>query len=403
MNYCNNDKTSVVPDTTKGTYSFKYIGSFNVPNGSGGEAATFAWAGRGLAYNPANNSLYMTGHIYHHHIAEISIPTPAINNNYSELPTASILQNFVDITNGHMTEILAGGGSIPEHDVRLGGLLVYKDKLYGTAYSYYEQAANADLSHFSNSLDLSQNSNFSGMYKVGNLNPGFVSGYMALIPKDQQEAFGGATALTGNFGIPIISRSSFGPAASTFSPEYIEQSDPSNSVGLVYYPETHQTLGRWDNESTENPIFNMTSGVRGIVFPKESNTVFFIGRTGTGIPEYGAGTADASLAGTQVGNYDEYYVYDPANLAKGCHAWPYTCYIWEYNVDELLSVFKGEKEAWEITPSNHYAIDLPYGNDESEYDLGGVAYDTVNNRIYISMLRINHDKPVIHVYDLIKY
>lgn len=320
MNYCKT-KTDIVPDTIKGAYSFEYVGSFNVPEGSGGEAETFSWAGRGLAYNPANNSLYMTGHVYNQLVAEISIPTPAVNVNYSELPTATFLQGFVDITNGHMTEILAGGGAVPSHDVKLGGLFVYKDKLYGTVYAYYEQATSAELSHFSNSLNLSQNSNFSGMYKVGSLNPAFTSGYMALIPEDQQEAFGGATALTGNFGIPIISRSSYGPAVSTFFPEYIEQSDPSHSVGLVYYPSAHPTLGDWSNETVANPEFNMTTEARGIVFPKNSTSIFFFGSTGTAIPEYGAGTSDINLDGTQVPGYDEYYVYDPANPeSKGPHA-----------------------------------------------------------------------------------
>lgn len=65
-------------------------------------------------------------------------------------------------------------------------------------------------------------------------------------------------------------------------------------------------------------------------------------------------------------------------------------------------MYNGEKEAWNITPIHSGAIDLPYSTDESECRLGGVAYDSANNRIYLSMLLINGAKPVIHVYDLVK-
>lgn len=382
--------------------NLKYIGAFNVPSLSGGEGETFAWAGRGLAYNPGNNTLFMTGHIYQHLVAEISIPTPVINNNYSELPEAVIQQTFSDITEGNLANIGQNGAAIPQHAARLGGLLVSNNKLYGTSYAYYEGANDATLSHFSSSLNLPQTGDFSGMYKVSTLNPGMIAGYMTLIPENKQAFFNGSTALTGNACLSIISRSSYGPSAFTFTPELISQSNPSHSTALVYYPSAHPTLGDWDNETYASPIYNMATQIHGIVFPKDSDTVIFFGRTGLGIPKYGAGTSDESLHGTPIPDYpEEDYVYDPANHDKGCHAWPYSGYIWEYNIEDLALVLNGSKKPWEIEPASHSIIDFPYTDETSEYQLGGATYDSSRNKIYLSLLNINRERPVILVFDLL--
>lgn len=403
----NNDNSDDDDDDTNPTLiqssHLVYRGAFNVPGVSSTTGETFAWSGSGLAYNPVNDSLFMTGHDHYQMVGEISIPEPLISDDYEVLPESQLLQPLVDVADGPKNALGVDGAAISDanNNIKIGGLLVYNNYLYGTYYAYYEDATEADRSHFRCSLNLAATDDFEGMFKVGGLDPGLVGGYMAHIPADMQDDFG-AAVLTGNACIPIISRSSLGPAVSTLVPATLGHSGPATSVPLVYYNGDHPTLGTYDNETEVNPAFNMSTKINGVIFPEDSKTVLFFGRTGLGIPEYGAGTDDLSMDGIQVPGYDEYYVYDPASpLSKGTHAWPYTVYVWAYSTDDLLSVYNGDKEPWDVTPYSHWALDLPYTDETSTCLLGGAAYDPAKQRVYISFLRVNSERPVIHVYDLV--
>lgn len=376
-----------------------YLGAFNVPHVSGSENG-FTWVGNGIAYNSGKKSLFIAGHTYYQKIGEISIPDPVVESDPKNLPTSTLIQSVADITEGHMDELGEGGSTISSsnYNLKIGGLLVYDNSLLGTVYPYYVDAWDAVRSHFKSSLTLDAAGDYEGMYKVGTLPSGTVNGYMATIPVDWQDDFG-ATCLTGNACLAIIGRSSMGPSVSTFNPEDLTLNSENSAKALVYYTEEHATLGQYTNEDYANPLYCMSSRIYGVVFPKGTKTILFIGRTGLGIPEYGAGTDDMSLDGQAVPGYpDEYYVYDPAAPSKkGAHAWPYRAYVWAYSADDLLKVYKGNLEPWDVVPYRHWIIDLPFVKDESEFLLGGAAYDEENQRIFISEKRVNGDAPVIHV------
>ena len=160
-------------------------------------------------------------------------------------------------------------------------------------------------------MSLSTAGQVTGPLRVGPLGAGFYSGYMGLIPAEWQAKFGGP-ALTGNADLGIISRTSYGPAASAF--------DPSNISGtgaqpLVYYPEAHQTLGPWGGA---NQFYGGADTMRGIVFPSGTSTVLFFGKHG-GTFCYGVGTSNQSLDGKPSGNGVDPYCYDPDDGGKGVH------------------------------------------------------------------------------------
>src|SRR3989338_3237690 len=85
------------PTTTSGALLQKsdlvYQGSFKVPHGTFG-ASSFDWGEGIMAYNPANNSLFISSHPYQNSVAEISIPTVVNSSSLAALNTASLLQNF---------------------------------------------------------------------------------------------------------------------------------------------------------------------------------------------------------------------------------------------------------------------------------------------------------------------
>src|SRR5687768_4939739 len=73
----------------------QYLGAFRVPSGTIG-SSSFQAASPAMAYNPANNSLFIAGEELDYAVAEISIPAIRTGS-LSSLSTATVLQPFVDI------------------------------------------------------------------------------------------------------------------------------------------------------------------------------------------------------------------------------------------------------------------------------------------------------------------
>jgi len=347
-----------------------------VPTGKfgSGQNAIFDYSDAGLAYNPNNNSLFIKGHIYGQLVAEISIPAIVNSSNMSSLKTATVLQNFAEISEGHLWDENIGNG------MRLGGLLVYNSKLIGAAWAYYDAAGAQTKSHFTSGTTLATSGDCHGLYTVGNVFPAFVGGYMTTIPSAWQSALGGP-ALTGHCCTSIISHQSLGPSAWVFDPDKLGVQNPVPATPVVYYPIDHPTLGTYGGNGSANPLYNMSTLITGIVFPQGTRSVIFFGRTGMGTPCYGTG-ADCN---------------DPVDSSKGTHAYPYSSYLWAYDVNDFIAVKNGTKNPWDITPYYHGAISLPF--DTGGNNLNGAAYDPTTQRIYVAQKCADGNcRPVIHVF-----
>src|SRR5262249_11774482 len=73
--------------------NLQYLGAFRVPEANfpgGGGSDNLLYNDQGLAFNPANNSLFMVSN--NNDIVNISIPTLVNSSNISALNTASLLQ-----------------------------------------------------------------------------------------------------------------------------------------------------------------------------------------------------------------------------------------------------------------------------------------------------------------------
>ncbi len=370
-----------------------YLGAFRFP---GDAYNDYAYGGTSIGFNPANNSLFARGHDWYQLVGEISIPTPVITADFAALPVATVLQNQTDITEGHLNEVGADGASVS--GCKVGGLLVHDGRLLGTSYAYYDAGGNARRSHFTSGLDLAQTGDFRGMYRVGTRNPGFVAGHMAHIPPEWQAPLGGPV-LTGLDGVPIVSRTSYGPTISVFDPAQLGVVDPVPATLLFGYTYEHATLGTWGNSTEYNPQFNQAAGSSGVVFPFGSDSVLFFGSAGVGIPCYGQGTSDPALDRTPVPgtNGQVLYVYDPASGGKGCHAYPYVAYVWAYRAADLARVAAGQLQFWQVVPYATWELSLPFGPDGQD-SVGGAAYDPATNRIFVSQYNAVGASPIIHVY-----
>lgn len=349
-----------------------YEGAFRVPD-VGSDGSTFSYGGTGLGFNPNSRTLFLTGHKNYQLSAEISIPTPQNTGSYNTLPEATLVQPFRDALEGRRSSIDPG----ENNGIRIGGHLVHGGKLYITAYSYYDANGSQSNSHFSRPLSLTTTGQVQGAVRVGN-DAHITSGYMAPIPAEWQAAFGGP-ALTGNCCRSIISNHSHGPAISVFDPSDIDGGSDAAATVLLNYT-SENPLG--PGPQTQNPYFNLTTRVEGVVFPNGTRSVLFFGEHGIGPYCYGSGDECG----------------DPADDSKGNHAYPYVYNVWAYDANDLLDVKNGVRQPHEITPYSVWTLSMPL-EPSGVHETGGAAYDPSTGRIFFVQMKYGSSSmPIIHVY-----
>lgn len=369
--------------------SLRYLGAFRLPGGKG-DRATFDYGGTALAYDPGHNSLFGVGHDWYQLTAEVSIPHLGRARRVAGLPRATYLQSFADATQGKLDST---GGS----NNKIGGQLVYQGRLYGSVYIYYDATDSQVRSHWVRSSTSLRGGQVKGLFALAGPGAGFVSGFMALVPPAWQALLGGP-ALTGNCCIPIISRTSFGPAAFAFDPAQLGRHRVTADRALLYYPQQHPTLGAWD--ATWNPrrgvLFGGGTTIRGLAFPGGTRSILFFGTQGIGRFCYGEGTTNRSLAFTPTPDGTT-WCYDPADSSKGTHAYPYVPQVWAYDAAQLAQVRGGRRHPWQIRPYATWRLKLPFGSPR----IGGAAYDPDRGLIYISQQYADGPAPVIDVFKVL--
>ena len=353
-----------------------YLGAFRLPAGTS-ETTTFNYGGTALAFNPARGSLFVTGHDWHQRTAEVSIPELRTAAAVSQLATAQVLQPLRDPTEGKLRWV----NPADPNSQKVGGHLVVGDRLVVSVYSYYDGASTQVASHFLRPLDLAATGRVEGPIRIGRLYPGFVSGYMAPVPTEWQAVLGGP-ALTGNCCLAIASAQSNGPSVSTFDPAGLSAGKEAASTLLLGYP-IGQPLG--PGETTQNPLYNLTTQIRGLVFPPGTRSVLFFGRHGVGPYCYGSGAECG----------------DPADDSKGTHAYPYRYQIWAYDANDLAAVRRGLRAASRVQPYATWNFTLPFEDPSGQHLVGGAAYDPQTRRLYVSQQCADREcAPLIHVFEL---
>jgi hypothetical protein len=223
---------------------------------------------------------------------------------------------------------------------------------------------------------------------------GFVSGYMAAVPPEWQALLGGP-AVTGQCCIPIVSRTSWGPAAFAWNPADLGNTTPVPATPLLYYTSDHETLGGWQGSDS---TYGGTTAMGGLALVAGTRTALFVGRNGIGPFCYGNGTGNLALVGT-LATDGEVYCYDPSSSDKSQHAYPYNYQIWAYDLNDFAAVKAGQKQPWEIVPYGVWPLTFP--TSEASVRIGGVAYDAARQLLYVTQMMADQDgyafRPLIHV------
>ncbi len=362
-----------------------YQGGVRVPPQYFG-GSSFSYGGTAFERDPDTGTFLMVGHDYQQQVAEFTLPAPVVSRTLTDLPFATVLKGFSDVLEGRQTVWKVGdpptqGQALQgvQTAAKIGGLLAYQGKLVASIFLYYDGNGTGHISHYVSGRDLDAVGDLQGPY-VTNWGAGMTGGYMARVPKALQAELGGPV-VTGQCCLPIIGRTSCGPALFAIDPAQFGRVNPLPVAPLVYYPLDHP-LGPFDRAST---LFNVTMQVGGVVIPEGSRSVLFFGRLGLGPYCYG----EASDCG------------DVAETSKGPHMAPYACYVWAYDVSDLSAVRRGEKNGWDIKPYAVWPLLLPFASANAK--IKGATYDAATGRIFLSTSQNwtpqgDSDRPLIHVF-----
>ncbi len=376
---------------------FIYLGAFRLPDQSSG-GISWSYGGAGMTYypngDPGNTDAYpgslfsISDYPDHNYVSEFSIPVPVIstNKNLADLPTATTLQPFADIS---------GGRQIPglENSLTVGDVQYYprqgaqtSDKLYWVMFEYY--MPEDEIGHGWSELNLAS-PQAQGAWRLGNFPTSATNKYLFEIPTAWADAYTpGRYLAAGRNRVP--NDGSWGPALYAFGP-WNDGNPPTNgssvaATQMLYYPFDY------DNYTVDHIVRDFSHADEwqdgAWLTVGERNGVVFAGMKSLR-REY------------ELEYYGDYNV-DGCGY-KGWHAEPYYAAFLFYDPALLAASVQGEIEPYEIQP---YAMlnveDYMFQQGCRRQTLGGVGYDRAHGLVYVLEKEVMADgaKPIVHVFQV---
>ncbi len=402
-----------------------YLGAMRYPKSGtstyngGGKVIAFAEGGGGAF---GRGTIFVAGHDYFELGGQMNLRVPVIAGSVTSLSTMSAAQG------GTAGIDLYGGRFHDETEAAcvIGGFFPRDDgKLILSQYVYYDGNSVGLNSMFVSDQVLTPAPTVAPGFPINAPGLGITGGQsgwygqtMCKIPTAWQAALGGNTICTG-YGMSVSGRTSYGPDAIIVDINQFGVVSPVPGQRLLGYTDPHQTLTEVPPNDIYSNVWNLGSQqFNGVIFPDNTSTIcYFAGhgygppsvvkpgqaRPGTGLLEgdpirYGEGTNNLALDGT-VKSYNpvtfaiDYYIYDPANLSKGYHAYPYRQNVWMYDVRDLIKVRNGDINPATGQPYNFWEV-VPYysgtfGNVTAPFQTNGAriygaTYDPTRKIIYLS-------------------
>lgn len=358
-----------------------YRGAFAFPPGD-----DWAYSGHALAFYPAGDgagaedgypgSLYAVGHAWQQLVAEISIPTPLITDDYASLPVAAVLQPLADITGGWLNNCTFAPDCIYREVAGLA-YLPQNDKIAWNVRDWYNATAYDQDSLGWSSRDMTD---AQGVWHIGPRSDAAfhnarTSNYLFSAPDAFAATYlGGKSLLAGNHRPSGSLSGSQGPTLVASAP-WADGNPPLSgqelaAVALLYYP-TNTDCTNNDFAKCAFPGYRVDDNWGGGVWVEAGGKtgVLFFGHKGLGDNCYGIPGEDCPAS--QCGN------------DKGWHSDPYEAQILFYDPGQLLATVQGSQQPWESVP---YTVYRPSAEvfDPGCGILNAVAYDSTNRLIYVT-------------------
>lgn len=352
---------------------FAYQGAFRL-------AEDFDWGARDLAFYPdgdgGEGSLFVIGFDARPvEFAQVSIPAPAIEPDWTALPMAGMLTAMASFDANLVEDALDESttfGSGIEIVARRGGQ--ESDKLYGSADWWYAVSDDTFPTIWFSELD---GSNPRGMWHVGPESDPFhgnrMGDFLFTVPHWYADLYlGGRILVTGKtrgaFG------GSMGPTLFAFHPW--DSEDPSgglDAAAMLWYRELYPDCAGpnvGDKENCDFPDFTMCDKWLGASFIESGprRAVVMLGVKGLGSNGYGPpGEGDC-------------------NPYQGYHCDPFERQVIFYDVDELGEVALGDRDPWSVVPYAAWKPDELFLRDDEGLtcgETGGMAFDAAGGRVFM--------------------
>jgi hypothetical protein len=422
---------------------FTYLGAFRLPDGQD-RPLTFEYGGSAMTFNPNGDpadsadgypgSLFITGHdrlAYGElpdgsQVAEISIPAPMMASSPYDLPQATFVQNFSDVTSG----LFAGLDEIPRISMLYLDTPATGPKIHlGWGQHLHPDEPFATHAWFDPDLSDPQ---MQGTWYIDDLSLYSVNGYMMEIPAEWADIYTQSRYVgTGRFRDG--GWAGMGPSLIAYRSWDDSGAPPPSGTRLeasilLLYQSTLDTLGLERSMiGYQHP--DEWEGSAWITTPSGRSAVLFAGTKGTGGKYwYGyihpAGPDQVCVEAALVDQFTECRFADgtvcPPEDLTGCEGstslrgWWSTSFSAQfilYNPDDLARVASGEMQPWEPQPYTAVNIDehLFHNPDGVEpemlgvggqrrYRIGDVAYDRASGLLYVLELFAEGAKPIMHVW-----
>jgi hypothetical protein len=159
----------------------EYQGAFRMP-AMNSDGTNMGYTRGEIAYNPDNNSILITSHAYHQKVAEFPVPDPVKSKVFEELPQATAINGWKDMTGGKLN-------AFDGRNMKIHNLFVYDSRLFFSLYKYYNVDCQDLFSHGASRMDFN-NLDTKGMWRIGQGGySDWTLQYMAEVPAAWQEQF----------------------------------------------------------------------------------------------------------------------------------------------------------------------------------------------------------------------
>ncbi|MBS3734924.1 MAG: hypothetical protein KGY99_08350 [Phycisphaerae bacterium] len=389
-----------VPDGCLSPSDVRYIGAFRLPDGP--DEYAWGWSGQALAYRADGDpdgsddghpgSLFGTGHDWHQHVSEITIPRPVLSAEKAldDLPTAKTLQPFADIGGPlfeEMEQARVGLACLPAQGEQRAAKLYF-------CRGPHAHEAQAVPSHGWCALDLSSPKP-AGPWKIGDEWTYVTTDYLLPIPEGWAGKHAGGMRLgTGRFRDG--GQGSQGPTLLAIAP-WKHGNPPERGASLEAL-----TLLRYssvtDDEQHTLKDYHHSDDWAGAAWltASDRSAVVFVGTKGKGDCWYGFANG---VVWPEEGPWPEVPEYP--NDQRGWWSSRFVAEMLFYDPADLAAVAAGEMEPWE--PQPYATLDVSdrlfaeHGQRQMRH-VGAVACDPARGVLYVIELRGDGDKSLIHAW-----
>lgn len=311
-----------------------FAGTFAIPLAEEGDYR-FGYSS-GVHAQLTNGNLLVVGHPYYNRQAEVQVPAALDGSEGTRVG------NWIDITQGLLPDGWAGGPAY-----YLGGLLEVGARIHFTKHQWYNGSGTdwQTQGYYEGGYDGSGTA--SGMWTVSNLyaHHSRVGGYMSYPPQALRED--GYAYVAGLEGMSGAALGRWGPNLFAIDPAVSNGAVRAATV-TCHDSEANQapdvaasnaTSTWWVANSPTNQqwwIANKATDVEWIETDTHHGIIYFIYR-GLGDTWYGASDAGPGLP-------------DPYVEGYGYHAEGWALQVWIYDPDEVMEVYRDERDPWSLVP-----------------------------------------------------